>query len=52
MQYHIQGDNMTFEEEEEGEKCPDCGAIMRYVIISTDADGNRPEYGYECPNCD
>jgi len=36
----------------EGEKCPECGTIMRYVVISTDADGNRPEMGYMCPKCD
>ena len=36
----------------EGERCPECGTIMRYEVISTDADGNRPEMGYMCPECD
>jgi len=36
----------------EGEKCPECGAVMRYEVISCDADGNRPEWGFVCPNCD
>ena len=40
------------EQEAEGERCPECGTIMRYEVISTDADGNRPEMGYMCPECD
>lgn len=40
------------EEQEEGERCPDCGAVMKYECISSDADGNRKEYEYVCPNCD
>ena len=36
----------------EGERCSECGTIMRYEVISTDADGNRPEMGYMCPKCD
>lgn len=32
--------------------CPECGTHMRYEVISSDADGNRPEYGYVCPRCD
>lgn len=38
--------------ESESEKCPECGAIMKYECISSDADGNRKEWGYMCPNCD
>lgn len=37
---------------EEGEKCSDCGTIMKYTVISSDADGNRKEMGYVCPKCD
>jgi len=43
------------EEEEDREQssiCPDCGTQMRYEVISTDADGNRAEYGYVCSKCD
>ena len=37
---------------DEGEKCPDCGAVMKYELISSDADGNRQEWSYMCPKCD
>jgi len=36
----------------EGEICPDCGAVMKYECISSDADGNRQEWAHVCPNCD
>ena len=31
--------------------CPDCGRELTYEVISTDADGNRPEYQYVCTRC-
>jgi len=40
------------EYDSEGEKCEDCGTVMRYECISSDADGNRQEMGYVCPKCD
>jgi len=36
----------------DAEKCPECGAVMRYECISSDADGNRQEWAHMCPNCD
>ena len=34
------------------ESCEECGAPLEYVEISSDADGNRVEMGWMCPNCD
>jgi len=40
------------EYDSEGEHCESCGTRMRYEVISSDADGNRPEMGFVCPKCD
>lgn len=39
------------ETEEDNELCEECGEELKYVVLSTDADGNRPEYGYYCKKC-
>lgn len=36
----------------EGEVCPDCGTVMDYECIGSDADGNRQEWAHTCPKCD
>ncbi len=43
---------MEDEDYDDGEVCEDCGTPLKYVCISTDADGNRPEMGFMCPKCD
>ena len=38
-------------EDEDGESCEDCGGVLSYELLSTDADGNRQEWGFYCKNC-
>jgi hypothetical protein len=33
------------------ERCETCNEPMEYVCHSTDADGNRQEWGHYCPKC-
>ena len=38
--------------EEDAERCPKCSGKMCQEVISSDADGNREELGWVCPECD
>lgn len=40
------------EQEDNEEVCSECGTNLNYELISSDADGNREEWGYFCPKCD